>query len=350
MAKYKKINEIRRQLMRSITRGIGRSHAANERLTDPLLIRRILICRPNDRLGNLLLITPLLQELAQTFPEAKVDLFVRGGAAPFVFSGYPSVDRILMLPKRPFSHLGSYFGKWWALRSKKYDLAINVDNNSSSGRLSTSLANAKFKSFGDAPLDPATSLDFGHIAKNPIYHLRHYLQTVGLPSNNNAVAPLDIKLSAAELDHGAKLLQAITHNSRKTIGVFTFATGSKCYSKEWWASCYSSIQKNYPDCNIVEILPMHNESQIDFAAPSFYSKDVREMASLMAHLDVFIGADSGIMHLSSASGAPTVGLFWVTNINKYAPYGNGSFGVNTNETPLEQWIPMLAPLLDSSPK
>ncbi|SCY21183.1 glycosyltransferase family 9 protein [Flavobacterium caeni] len=347
MAKFIKINLVRRRIMQGLMRNVGQSRTDGV-LEDPSTIKNVLICRPNDRLGNLLLITPLIQEIQSTFPNAKIDLFVRGGVAPLVFEGYDCVDRILMLPKRPFSHLPTYFGKWFSLRKKNYDLAINVESNSSSGRLSTLLTHARFKSLGETELEASVYPDAVHIAKSPIYHLRHYLEQLGLPKNNNPIPPLDLKLSDAEYAHGKELLQNLTGNSRKTICIFTFATGNKCYPKDWWANCYAKLKEQFPDCNIVEILPMHNESQIDFAAPSFYSKDVREMASFLSQVDVFIGADSGIVHLSASSGAPTVGLFWVTNINKYAPYGRGSFGVNTNDTPLEQWISRVGEVLGSA--
>jgi predicted Rossmann-fold nucleotide-binding protein len=57
------------------------------------------------------------------------------------------------------------------------------------------------------------------------------------------------------------------------------------------------------------VLPVENVSQIGFKAPTFYSKDVREIGALMANTEVFIGGDSGIMHLASASKVSTVGLF-----------------------------------------
>jgi len=52
----------------------------------------------------------------------------------------------------------------------------------------------------------------------------------------------------------------------------------------------------------------------------------------------FVGADSGMMHLASAAQLPVVGLFSVTNTDKYAPYGAKSVAINTNETTIDDWI------------
>ena len=60
------------------------------------------------------------------------------------------------------------------------------------------------------------------------------------------------------------------------------------------------LQTEFPQHNIIEVLPVQNVSKLSFKAPTFYSKDVREIASLIANTVVFIGADSGIMHLASA--------------------------------------------------
>jgi heptosyltransferase-3 len=347
MATLQKINQVRRKLMQNITRNIGRSHAKHGIvLTDSREIKRILICRPNDRLGNLLLITPLLHEINSAFPDCTVDLFVRGGAAPIVFQNYDFVDRIIMLPKRPFSHLLDYVSGWFSIRQKKYDLVINVEKNSSSGRLSTMFARSRYKFFGEVTDDLSQHYpDYRHIAKYPVYNLRHYLTTLGFRRNNQPILPLDLKLSGVEKTEGAAILQKLADNNQKTICLFTFATGSKCYPESWWADCYNTLKAAYPNYNIVEILPVQNVSQIGYRAPSFYSKDVREIGAVIANADVFIGADSGIMHLAVSAGAPTIGLFWVTDINKYAPYGNGSFGINTNETPFEEWIPAVGDLV-----
>jgi hypothetical protein len=70
------------------------------------------------------------------------------------------------------------------------------------------------------------------------------------------------------------------------------------------------IKSRVSNYNIIEVLPVENVSQMGFKAPTFYSKDVREIGALMANTEVFIGGDSGIMHLASASKVSTVGLFF----------------------------------------
>ena len=73
-----------------------------------------------------------------------------------------------------------------------------------------------------------------------------------------------------------------------------------------------------------------NTNAIDFTAKSYYSNDIREIASVMCNSKLFIGADSGMMHLAHASKVSTIGLFNVTEIEFYGVYGNNNINVNTN--------------------
>lgn len=63
--------------MQGLTKNIGKSKAGLKADKD-VKINRILISRPNHRLGNLLLLTPLVQEVANTFPDSKIDLSRKG--------------------------------------------------------------------------------------------------------------------------------------------------------------------------------------------------------------------------------------------------------------------------------
>ena len=339
----KTINVYRRKITKGLTKNIGNSnfkHNAGFRDSDK--IKKILISRPNHRLGNLLLITPLVQEVVATFPNCEIDLYVKGGLAPIIFKNYENINCIIELPKKPFKNIVEYFNVWIKIKRKQYEIVINVDENSSSGRLSTQLANAKYKYFGEIDNDIQSKYkDHEHIAKYPIYGFRDFLNKIGFKKNDNKIPSLNLKLSAAEVSEGRKIIQKLVNNNKKTISVFTFATGDKCYSEFWWNEFYNRLKTEFKEYNIIEVLPVENVSQIGFKAPTFYSKNIREIGSVIAGTDVFIGADSGIMHLANASQTPTVGLFSRANKKKYQPYNNDSQAINTNNTDINDWIKII---------
>lgn len=344
MSFLKGLNTFRRKFTRKLARNIGRikpGDTLNKIATGE--IKTILVSRPNHRLGNLLLITPLLQELIANFPQSKIDLFVKGELAPVLFKNYEQVDKIIRLPKKPFKQLMKYAKVWVTVKQKKYDLVINVDKVSSSGRISTKAARASYKFFGDEN-EALLSMfkDGNHMAKRPVYLLRENMDLPVTGSQDAPIPSLSIKLSQSELLHGKKLMDLLVPAERKTISIFTYATGEKCYTPEWWEKFYAALESHFPTYNFLEILPAENVSQLQFKIPSFYSMDVREICSLIANTTLFIGADSGMMHLASASSAPTIGLFSVTKMANYAPYNNRSLGLNTNELSIDELIQKIA--------
>jgi ADP-heptose:LPS heptosyltransferase len=344
----KNINEVRRSLMQGLTKNIGSSNMnRNIDLTSKVDIKRVLICRPNARLGNLLLITPLVQEVITIFPQCKIDLFVKGFLAPTIFENYENINQIIELPKKPFENLMKYFQVWVKIKKQQYDIVINVDKNSSSGRLAAQFANSKFKFFGDVDEDIQSKYDdYEHIAKYPVYNFRSFLTKLGFEKNESPIPSLNLRLSPFEIAEGQKTVKNLVNNDKKTICIFTFATGDKCYSESWWEVFYGRLKTEYPNYNIIEVLPVENISQIAFKAPAFYSKDIREIGSVIANTEVFIGADSGIMHLASSVQTPTVGLFSGVNQNKYQPYNNNSVAISTNNSTVDEWIKVINRILN----
>ena len=343
----KTINVYRRKITKGLTKNIGTSNFDySAAFRDSNKIKKILITRPNHRLGNLLLITPLVQEVVTTFPNCEIDLYVKGGLAPIIFKNYENINVIIELPKKPFKNIVEYIKVWFKIKTKHYEIVINVDKNSSSGRLSTKIANAKYKYFGEINKEIQSHYkDHEHIAKYPIYGFRSFLSKIGFKKNENKIPSLDLKLSVEEETEGRKIIQNLVKNNKKTISVFTYATDDKCYSESWWKEFYDRLKTEYKDYNIIEVLPVENRSQIGFLAPTFYSKDIREIGSVIAGTAVFIGADSGIMHLANASQTPTIGLFSRANNKKYQPYNNRSQAINTNNTNVNDWIKIIDSVL-----
>jgi len=313
--------------MRGLTGGIGKGSLENINKNESVKIERVLINRPNQRLGNTLLITPLVQEIIQFNPKVKIDLFVKGKVAPIVFENYPQIDQIIELPKKPFKDLVNYIKVWLKIKRKKYDLVINVDKQSSSGRLSTSFANSKYKLFGDEFIADTTQENQLHQAQYPVYQFRKFLELFDEKERKEAVPQQNIQLSEREIEKGKKMLEEITENSsKKTIAFFTFATGAKCYNEEWWTEFYNLFYPKYAEeYNLIEILPVENISMLTHKLPEYYSKDVREIAAVMFNCEVVIAADSGMMHLSSAAPSKTIGLFKSEDfMQRYKPYGEGN--------------------------
>jgi len=343
----KKINVFRRAIMKSLTKNIGKTNHKLKADKD-IQIKKILISRPNHRLGNLLLLTPLVQEITNTFPDSKIDLFVKGNTSPIIFQNYHNVDRIIQLPKKPFSNILKYIKGWLLLRNKKYDLVINAIENSSSGKLSILFSDSTYKFFGEFNENYQSKYpDYKHTAKYPIYNLRNYLTDLGFNKNENKIPFLNIKLNREEIENGNNILNKIASQNKKTICLFTNATGNKNYSEAWWIEFYENLKTEFYNHNIIEVLPLENISKLGFNIPTYYSKDIREMGSFIANTSLFIAADSGVMHLASAVGTPTIGLFSVTDENTYKPYNDKSIAINTNKIDQKEMLDLINTCLNN---
>jgi ADP-heptose:LPS heptosyltransferase len=320
-----KVNQYRRKIMRSLTGDIGKDSLNKINNNEVLKLDKVLVSRPNHRLGNTLLITPLIQEIIAYNPQVKIDLFVKGRVTPIIFENYPQIDQIIMLPKKPLKELGAYLKGWSKLMKKKYDLVINVEKGSSSGKISTNMARAKHKLFGEEFISDTRQEIQLHQAQYPVYQFRKFLELFGNEPNSNQVLSMNMKLTDKEKEKGKEILEGVTKNSdKKTLAFFTFATGGKCYSEEWWTTFYELFYPKYAEeYNLIEILPVENISMLQRRLPEFYSKDVREIAAVMYNCEIVVAADSGMMHLSCAAPTKTIGLFKSESfLERYKPYGN----------------------------
>ena len=294
---------------------------------------KVLITRPNHRLGNQLLITPLIQEINKQFPKCKIHLIVNGNLSYILLSNYHCVETIFNLPKKPFKNILDYLKKSISLISNQYDIAIVGCEDSNSGKIFVKLPRAKFKIYNSGTVKLNRPK---HIAKIPVYNIRKFLN----PSEylTDRYPKLSIKLSRQEIEKGNQLIKTLFNSNKKTICIFTFTTGNKCLSKKWWLKFYKELKKEFTNFNILEILPFENVSQINFKSTHFYSKNLREIASIIEISVVFIGADSGIMHLSSSTNTTTFGLFNVTNPKTYGPYGGNNIPLDTNSVKISEII------------
>ena len=68
-----------------------------------------------------------------------------------------------------------------------------------------------------------------------------------------------------------------------------------------------------------------------------FGQELLSVAAVLGRCALFIGNDSGLMHLAAASGVPTLGLFGPTREAHYAPWGPNGAVLRTPEC-VEQLI------------
>jgi ADP-heptose:LPS heptosyltransferase len=74
---------------------------------------------------------------------------------------------------------------------------------------------------------------------------------------------------------------------------------------------------------------------IDINPINLIGKPILPTAAIFLLSRIFIGNDSGLMHLSAATGIPTLGLFGPTADKLYSPTGKNAMIVRTPESPQE---------------
>ena len=67
-------------------------------------IHRVLVCRPNHRLGNSVLISPLIAEIETLYPGAEIDI-LGSHAAACLYENRFSVHDVFVLPQKIARHL-----------------------------------------------------------------------------------------------------------------------------------------------------------------------------------------------------------------------------------------------------
>lgn len=328
--------ELRRRMTRSATRALLRGARNRLQATESVPgteIRRVLVCRPNHRLGNLLLLTPLLKELQRDLPDADIDIVLAGDDGAALFRTFRNVKHVYALSRRMVRHPLATARIAFQLRQAKYDIVIDPCEGSQSSRWLTAIARATHVI--DTPGNEPTAGNHStprHMAQRPVYLLRQAIALNGAWPDED-YPPLDLQLSAAEHQRGEQVLHVLTSAGAslpRVIGVFADARGAKRYAEAWWMRFIEGLRARVPGFTVVEIAPPDGRSRLSSRFPHFFSPDIREVAAVISRMACFISADCGVMHLGCASATPTIGLFSVTDATRYAPYGSGSRAIDTN--------------------
>ena len=300
---------------------------------------RILICRPNGRLGNALFLTPLLREIETTFPGAEVDILTAYPQAPEIFCEFANVRTLHQLPRLGVRHPLQMLAVFLRAREAVYDLIIDPCRKSRSARfwawsmrghrkvgfVSKSWISGLIANIAAQEAPP-------HMGHHPVYLFRHAVKDEAHQSEG-AIPLLDIHLTDAERRFGIQKIQQFCGAARRDgplISVFANATGEKRLPATWWESMFINLIEALPGARILEIVPAEGGARLR-QHTGYFSTSLRRMAAVISATDCFVSGDCGVMHLAASTGTPTIGLFTVTDPALYEPYGANNTGLRIDE-------------------
>lgn len=255
------------------------------------------------RIGDAVISTGILKHLLRQNPGARVTVAC-GPVAAGVFQAMPQLERLILMPKQKMD--GHWFKLWGQTLGTRWDQIIDLRG---SGTAFFLLARRRQILKG---------------GRRPGLRLAQLADSMGL-----APPPLPIAWYAeADRDRARALLP----EGRPYIGLGPTANWSgKIWPPERFVALFHRLRADaLPEARPV-IFAGPGQAEAELARPVLEALPdaidltgrltLPEAAACLARTALFVGNDSGLMHLAAAAGAPTLGLFGPSPVDEYAPSG-----------------------------
>jgi heptosyltransferase III len=306
---------------------------------DPAGVRRVLVLRPNHRLGNALLLIPFIHELELRFPHSEIELVTTGPTAQAIFARFEQITAIHAFPARSFRDPLGVLRLLALLKRRTYDLAIDPVPRAKGGRYLLGQVRARRRigfTWGvpsrDAMLTDAVAMTAlpTQIARVPVHLLRSSIASgKGAMLDTEGVnRALDLRLTDSEHREGerrlANSLGCCQVPPQPCLGIFANATGAKKFPIEWWRNLIAALRSQTSTLRVIEFLPLGFRARLADEVPAVYPTELRLLGAMLAATTLVVSADCGVMHLADAAGARVLGLFKATEPSRYGPSREGS--------------------------
>jgi ADP-heptose:LPS heptosyltransferase len=261
----------------------------------------------SNRLGDAVLSTGLLDHLIRTYPEARITV-VCGPVAEGVFERMPNRERTIVLSKR--SRGRHWLPLWADVVFHVWDLVIDIRASALSWLVPT-----------------RRRAVFRRVEGPKIAQLGAIL---GL-----SPPPLPVTwIDEADRNQARVLLPV----DRPIIVLAPTANWEpKVWPAERFAAVFSTLATRLVPNAVPVVLGGPGAIERAMAAPLLAALpdaidlvgalSLAEAAAVLQRAALFIGNDSGLMHLSAAAATPTIGLFGPTDAATYRPAGRRSTAV-----------------------
>lgn len=257
------------------------------------------------RIGDAVLSSGLIKRLADEIPQARFTIVAGPLAAP-LFANTPNLDRVIVMEKHQGG--GHWMALWRQVRATKWGLVVDLRGSGLSRFLSTKRRAVHHKS------------------PEPIHKVLEAARTLRIedePAAPHLFTNPDIEAYADELLVG-------------TGPILALAPAANWIGKTWPLERFSQVamklMRGYgplvggrlmvlggpgDDALARALRDVAGKSFIDLAGKA----DLLTAFACLKRARLFIGNDSGAMHLAAAAGVPTLGLFGPSDERLYAPWG-----------------------------
>lgn len=254
------------------------------------------------RLGDAVLSTGILDHLLRTHPHARITVAC-GPVAVGVFARMHNRERTLVIDKRTLDR--HWLTLWVQTVGTVWDLVVDLRGSALSY------------------LIPTRRRIVLHGGKRPGHKTEQLGQALGLtppPLPVAWIAPPDGARAATLLPDGPPIIALAP----------TANWSGKLWPPDRFVALYQALAARIPGARLA-IFAGPGPAERAMAAPVLQALPsaidlvgnltLPEASACLARCALFIGNDSGLMHLAAAAGIPTLGLFGPTSAREYAPAG-----------------------------
>ncbi len=284
--------------------------------------RLLIIC--TRRIGDVLLVTPLIRTFKRHWPDTQIDLLVFKGTESILASS-PDINTILTIQEHPhfFAH-----GRLIKRIFRHYDLALSTLPGDKSTLYAFLAAPYRMGMLGDdnsrwwKSLILSEAIEFDNLATHTVIMNLRLAEILQLTTFPEIVLKWNEKDAKVVLDSmaikGRKL--AVLHIFPKFSYKEWFKLGwvhlAHYLQQDGYTVVFTGKQTKQEKETVDEILNFLPSEGIN----SIGCLSLSQLAFLLSRSQIYVGPDTVVTHMAAALGIPTVALFGPTNPVKWGPW------------------------------
>lgn len=296
--------------------------------------KRILLIRP-DRVGDVILTTPLIKAIKQTYPDSYLALMVSAVSVPLLENN-PNVDKII-IDEQNSKNKNDFWDKVKLLRSEKFTTGLMPLPRERHAWMMFFAGIKERIGVGKILYEVLTGMKTVPKKYIPLRHEADYIFDLGRKIGVKDI-PLkpELFLSDSEIYAARNKLTNIGLDlSKPIIGVNPISGGSVPNWKiEDYIKLVNKLAKIYQILFLLPSqLPKLTEAFANTKNVFFKFPDLRNLISICSQLSLLFSSSTGTSHIAAALGIKTVTLFCPLDTCSAQHWGNlGNESINLTAT------------------